>query len=313
MNIYVLQLEGERLFLYHSSHSTDHSNVQIMLEAEIYYDYLKKYKPISIITTIQINDIYDIDKYVKQYMTNNGIEYVRGGTYFQEILPDYLEKTLQSELETVSLVNRPNQEIINSLINNYAYREFSKEEIQKENNKLTLNYQEYMKEKILLDKIKINGDQILGNIDWLRSTCSQNKIAYDENKLKSYLFKVINNENKEKYKQVLNNLRTLYSIFKNEFIDHSQYYKYKDCVYTQYPQFIFDDFFYHWHRVSTKESIEKVEKICNIYEHITNIIINRMDEKKFDLESFDNNIEWSYSRAIYLLDKIKSSTLCIKK
>jgi hypothetical protein len=47
--------------------------------------------------------------------------------------------------------------------------------------------------------------------------------------------------------------------------------------------------------------------LCNRYEHMANIIINKMDEKAFDVSSWGDDVEWRTTRSLYLLDKIDSS------
>jgi hypothetical protein len=71
-NIYILKLEQSKMFLY-LGRPTNRPDApilleaSILLEAELYYDYLKKYKPICIISKIDDVDVLDIDKYVKIY------------------------------------------------------------------------------------------------------------------------------------------------------------------------------------------------------------------------------------------------------
>jgi hypothetical protein len=103
-----------------------------MLEAELYYDYLKKYKPICIIKRYDNHDALDIDKYVKLFMLDYGVDYVRGGSYSEEILSDSQLNTLLREFDTVSTSIHPRESIVNELIQTYANKKMTKEEIAKE-------------------------------------------------------------------------------------------------------------------------------------------------------------------------------------
>lgn len=60
----------------------------------------KKYKPIEVVEVIENADMYDEDKYTKKYMSQYGIDNVRGGSYLQTILPEYQLKSLEQELCT---------------------------------------------------------------------------------------------------------------------------------------------------------------------------------------------------------------------
>ena len=51
----------------------------------------------------------------------------------------------------------------------------------------------------------------------------------------------------------------------------------------------------------------QVQELCNSYEHMTNIIINKMDEKEFDVSTWGEDVEWKIPRVLYLLDKIDYS------
>ena len=58
----------------------------------------KKYKPISLITTVLSTSYFDEDKYVKEYMSKYGIENVRGGTYSNIELDDNCISVLEKEI-----------------------------------------------------------------------------------------------------------------------------------------------------------------------------------------------------------------------
>ena len=63
-------------------------------------EWTAKYKPLSIEKIILDSDNYEEDKQTKIYMTQYGIDNVRGGSYAQIILPDYQLKALEIELCT---------------------------------------------------------------------------------------------------------------------------------------------------------------------------------------------------------------------
>ncbi len=265
---------------------------------------MKKYKPISILKRYTINDGLDIDKYVKQFMMEYGIDYVRGGSYSNEILSDAQLNILLFELETASTSNsidKPHQKAVESIIQSYAYKKMTKEEILIQREWLETTLEKFKKEKAEYESVRVNGSQIIEDIQWIQFACSQILEMYNTNKKDTYLSKLVTNEFITKYKMVLQSLNTIYMISKK----HAFY----DCeknIYVKYPQFVLDDFFYHLHRIHLEDSMKQVYNLCNSYEYMTNIIINKMDEKAFDLSSWGEDIEWKIPRALYLLDKMGS-------
>jgi len=305
--IYILKLTEGNIFIYCSTEIIQKPNIyayktdsQIMLEAELYYDYLKKYKPVSIMKKMQLVNIFDIDTYVKLYMIEYGVDHVRGGTYYQEFLPSHLEKTLLNELETACDEIKPiHQNVIYEIIDDYANRQMTKDEIQKEKSLLTEKYNNYLKEKTEYENIQINSSQIFDEIEWIKNVCLQNIEAYNSNKQLAYLRKIIKKENIEIYRNIILDLKRVREIY-DTFNKPTE-----NNVFVKYPQFLFDDFFYHWHNIHISKYVTEIDRVCKAYEYMTTVIVNRMDEKRFDISTWGKNVEWKTPRALYLLDKIE--------
>jgi hypothetical protein len=97
--IYSIALEREYILL-HASLKTDIEEVKE--ECEQIYEMAKLHKPIAILDMIcHTKDLSLLDYYVKKYMLQYGIFYVRGGSYLEPTLPDYLLKSLESEFKTL--------------------------------------------------------------------------------------------------------------------------------------------------------------------------------------------------------------------
>jgi hypothetical protein len=274
-----------------------------MLEAELYYDYLKKYKPISIIRRYDTEDRFDVDKYVKIFMLDYGVDYVRGGSYSDEFLSDSQTAVLLNELETLSPSNlmKQREETVNTLIQTYAFSKMTKDEIQLERETLKKTLETFKKEKTEFESIQINGSQITSDIQWIQFACFQITEIYNTNKGNTFLSKLVEKEFIERYKQVLVSLQIVFVICKK--------YGYStiiDDVYIKYPEFLLDDFFYHLHRIHIPRYITQVGHLCKSYEYMTNIIINKMDEKAFDVSTWGEDVEWRVKRTLYILDKIDS-------
>ena len=97
--IYSIALEPEYILL-HASLKTDVTEVKN--ECEQMYEMAKLHRPIAILDMIcHTKDLSLLDYYVKKYMLQYGIFYVRGGSYYEPILPDYLSKSLEREFKTL--------------------------------------------------------------------------------------------------------------------------------------------------------------------------------------------------------------------
>lgn len=94
--IYVLKCEKDNYYVGKTSRPlhtriTDHFK-------ENGSEWTKRYPPINVVEVKEKADEFDEDKYTKMYMKKYGIDRVRGGTYTQLVLPDYLRMTLEKEL-----------------------------------------------------------------------------------------------------------------------------------------------------------------------------------------------------------------------
>lgn len=97
--IYSIALEPEYILL-HASLKTDITDVKN--ECEQMYEMARLHRPIAILDMIcHTKDLSLLDYYVKKYMLEYGIFYVRGGSYYEPTLPDYLSKSLEREFKTI--------------------------------------------------------------------------------------------------------------------------------------------------------------------------------------------------------------------
>ena len=98
-NIYILRLQGGKFYVGKSG------NVMLRYQQHlngIGSAWTKKYKPISLVRTIEKASPFDEDKYTKEYMAKYGIENVRGGSYTAVDLSEEQEDTLRNELRSAS-------------------------------------------------------------------------------------------------------------------------------------------------------------------------------------------------------------------
>ncbi len=98
--MYFVSLDDDKLFLY-TDFKMDYENVLIVCEEK--YDYVQKHKPRKVIFTLEINDLYDVDKYVKTFMHMFGIDDTRGGSYVDIDLPEYLKEAILFEQKITNI------------------------------------------------------------------------------------------------------------------------------------------------------------------------------------------------------------------
>lgn len=303
--IYVLRLQQNKYFVYFSDEMK--MEKQIMIESEIYYDYVKKYKPISIIETIPFIDHFDIDKTVKHYMYYHGYDNVRGGSYIDEILPDYLEKTINHEFKLVDTETLECEYLFKEIIEKYENKNYENiEEISKEIDELSEEFRKYSLEKKSLDKIKvfyINGEKmymkkfIPEDMDWLYEICLLNTKSYSNKINHTRITDILNSSYVSKYKKNLVYLKQLYVIFLHN--DLFSKFNIEKSPYLKNPEFIFDGFIYD----TPSKDTDNLEKICKTFSLMGNIVYNIIMEREHDVMSYHIGYEWKIPRILYILEK----------
>jgi predicted GIY-YIG superfamily endonuclease len=94
-HIYILKLKEKKYYIGKTKNIEKRWNDHITGNGS---GWTKKYKPISLITTVLSTSYFDEDKYVKEYMSKYGIENVRGGTYSNIELDDNCKSVLEKEI-----------------------------------------------------------------------------------------------------------------------------------------------------------------------------------------------------------------------
>jgi hypothetical protein len=293
--IYVVELEDKCYFIHHTSKKFA---FEVLLEFEIYYDYLKIHKPIKIIETILEKNEVHLDSVVKEYMYNYGYAYVRGGSYSDIELTNEQEKVILREL-TESV--RENQHSIsyNYIINNYIMREWqSKEEIQTEYNILKQEFEKYKEEKNKKNEIRGNGitEYLLVEIQKMHDFCKirgkdYTKVTKEYSKLYANVMPKIKHVLK-KYIELTDDFAT----------NDSKYAKYKHI----YPNYFLEPFFYAYYFSPLSPYATNTQEIDLFFESITyftNWILCRIQELEYDVNSYKYDIEWLYPRIFYILER----------
>ena len=94
-SLYILQLQGGKYYVGKTNDLTRRYHEHKTGQGS---EWTSLYKPIKMLETRQIESSDDENNITKQLMKKYGIENVRGGSYVQINLPDYVYKTLQLEI-----------------------------------------------------------------------------------------------------------------------------------------------------------------------------------------------------------------------
>jgi len=95
ITIYILKLEKNKYYVGRTKNFEKRFEEHIIGNGSMW---TKKYKPIKVEQIIKNANIFDEDRYVKEYMSKYGIENVRGGSYVNEKLDEIQIYSLQKEI-----------------------------------------------------------------------------------------------------------------------------------------------------------------------------------------------------------------------
>lgn len=299
--LYMISLENNCFFLYHSVEKTSY---EIMLECELIYDFAKWNKPLLIMQTYPINNLFEIEYYVKYYMNIYGYEKVKGGVYTEYLPPMSYEELAYYEMDYL-MRHLDWSDDANKIIKEYAYTPLKKSEVEEKKKELQREIANYMKDLATLEKhrgsnrknekdnknnIQIN-DSLLDYVDWIRHISKNAK----PQEAKGYLTILEQTDKHAIYQDTIKRMRIVYDTY-TEIVGELTV---PDEPYIKYPQFVLDAFIYP-SSTTAKPSQINAEKICDNYEYMINYLINRIAEYEFHISTYPQNM---FSR-IYLLDKI---------
>ena len=330
--IYVILLEQNKYFVYstdtaeyfdntmfdYGENVDQHVDEVIKMEIENLFEFPRIYKPVQIVETTWITDVLEIDKTVKKYMMNYGVDNVRGGSYLSPILPEYQYRALQTELS--ANVNIQNEEkmrhfLYNTMLspelkyfsasrmNGGPSRLQSAERAERDNTSRTVLLEKYAtwcdkKEKLhakLNDFLVVSGNKtnhyvmnknILDNFTTIKKYLNGEDtqgVTYDEIK-KIYNTTMV-------YVNHFIYLIKKYSpeLLANQvFIHRGKNIPVIHQVYVNFPHFLLD-------RVILHKNDTKVDEALYLWLGLEGMCfwtLNIIDELLFDLEQIPDNIEW---------------------
>lgn len=294
----IILLENEKLFLYVSATKDDSLVLQ---ECLISYDFVRNNLPVQILKKIHIQNIIEVDFYVKRNMLEIGIDKVRGGTYSMEILPDFLLKTLELELSASLDKYKKEQDVFNDIYRKYTpeflanieEREKEVETIKKELDK----YNSILETKRLLDNDNKITRGVLTEIEWTINKCISLEEEFNKNgKLEKSMPCTLEIN---RYKKLLGIFKTLLSTFR-EHIDKPLLFQH--MILLENPQFLLDTIFYNTEYITEENQwFSEIRLVLEKYEYMAYSIINKCDEYEFDLSTFPNNFKQVSEYSLNLL------------
>lgn len=316
--MYVIELESRKVFVYCSR---DKAIETIFLESEIYSDFVKIYKPLHLFEKKLLMDPYDVDKMVKYYMYYYGIINVRGGSYQEIELSEDCMNTITRELKYIDISDMDKEDEIKYVLEEVGnIKKHSDDIIEKTVGVLKNNLKKYGKELEILNKIKYttsvkSGQKVcitftfVEEVQWLLKTCNNIINSNKSNRSDDYHYYKNRESNDviERYLNILKILKQIYPIY--QYVNpyyisnniHNIHNIHSNII--ENPHIIFDDFFYHKHRLQCMSSSTNSYNLCKMYITFIQTILNRIDEYEYDVSSWGYNYKWRTDKIVYLLDK----------
>lgn len=286
--LHVLSLADNKLFLHVSTTSIDNDS-RIMLECELMHDYVRKHKPLRILESVALRQDAEIDFFVKKYMKHYGIDNVRGGTYSDIELTESDKQFILREQKMTLKDMVSKSKTMTSVFDEYGdISSLTIDELKEELAKATHRQSLYDNETAMLRNYTIGYNNIetnrlfLTDLKWLMNTSAKNILhntyqSSDGSHAKGIMI--------DTYKQILNKMKALYTIFYTYYDDIGM--KYEPRIHLYNPETVLDVFFYHCHeKQDWTKCTEKLVALLDYYEYIFYCIICRVDEYIFDVGTY---------------------------
>jgi hypothetical protein len=304
--LHVLLLTEDKLFLHGSSTTTNDDSV-ILLECEIMHEYLRKYKPLRILESIVLRQTCEIDFIVKKHMKCYGIDNVRGGSYTSFELTNDEKKFIEREhLMTIDKMDAKCAAMA-TVFN--EYKDITTWSLDKINNEMSLVTRQqslYDNEKGMLNKLSMSKNKIqtnrifLTDLRWILNQTAKNMKQSVDSSANGTVYSA-SKDVATKYKQILNKMKALYAIF-CENIDVE--IKYEPRIHLYAPETLLDVCFFHCHQGRNWETHAfQVINMIEYYEYIFYCVITKIDEYKFDVNTYPYDFELTNRYRINYLQK----------
>lgn len=298
--LYVLQLSNDKYYVHVDCDK--HVDLQtIYLSAAIKSPIVRENMPVKqLIEKTSISNVSQVDAKVKEYMMKYGYDNVRGGSYSEKTLTSEQINVVQRELICASSLSFTNDiGIIHKFINEYSSqllcmntdeRNLHIKTIQEQYQKFEKEKREYENLHQIMDEICV-GEPLIKKLDFLKGQCQiiykaytcpmppspQHFMGHRESQIIIDIYRILC----KKFKQ-------LSQIFNITYPDANDKI---DMILTKNPEFVLDDFIFHKHYVANKQRYDMVERLLNQYVFMCNKLINRLEEYKHSVMSWDTQLE----------------------
>jgi len=298
--LYVVQLKDDtpKFFVYYTE--TEDVN-KVMMECEILFEFPYLFKPQSIAEQSWTADVMNVDKYVKKYMFQYGIENVRGGSYQSTVLSDEQIRHIQTEFNYLEQIQHEKNMRHFLYSNLYSANKEQINEITNFNISLNETIEKKRKQLEQLETFKNKKDEpcaiqpILNDIEVLLNEITEETECVKE----------VTPATKNLYKSILPGLK--YILRMAPTIDSSLQYDHKYLDMERYftnPEFLLDNIIFHSKSHPTM-SAEK-QKLLQVWCHVVYGVIywfkNRIDELRYDLGFYPDDVEWKLHTICRRLD-----------
>jgi hypothetical protein len=299
--LYALQLQDDAWFILPSD-----SPLESKLIDDLQNDYGLLYEFIEEHPIVAVNKLLDavsvgieVNRYVKRYMKNYGIQKVRGGCYVDKVLDGAtvallereLHYTISDSIEDMHILNTIREEHsgtitldeeIRALLSKIAeMKETLLSQMTAANTKLQNDYSSYVKISEWLRILKQLPPNIFEDIEWLRS---------------QDIGATWSSEYTLRYMQVVyEHLPEVTGIFMSIVEDPDEYridgVRYEPITDLQSPHHVFDQVFLHGKGEGTDKGTEgtKTTALLNYFEYMAYVILNRTAEFEYDIGCYPKN------------------------
>lgn len=298
MWIHVINLKGNKWFLHTSTTSSDKPK-QIFQECATLYEYARENRPVTVFESIPFVNTMELNAIVKQYMRYYGVDNVRGGSYSESILPDFMLKTLEVELADDNAVVETSLRIYENVYSTYKELLQNTDACAMESQKLKVELSNYRNivetcESICVSRV------IFDDFEWIKLYVENVRDFYqNDSAVGKYPLSSLDNL---KYKTTIRKMNGItaqfYKMVENPPVEIGDLE-----LLLQEPHVYFNYAFYHPNLVTDwdmycSNAVLMLEK----FEYMSWFLINRFEEYQFDLGTYDPDFETSTVYATHLLD-----------
>ena len=256
-DIYVFK--GDNKFFIYPKRRYENNDANAMIECKCLY--CLENEMLQLCEKIEMVKQTEIDGLVIQWMSQEGIDHVRGGSFIDTVLSDATKEYISRQIKYMNYDLEKNDGIIKRLrgLTDISFSDLSN------------MHQEICKCKNIQEQINQYYPAVsIEDLNWLRAKVDTSLAG----------------EWKDKYNELMRNLTTLYKQYKEyqKFHNDEVTHMIDEVPYLSSPHMYFDV-----SRRSTGE--EKDDEVFKTYETLIYTLLNRTDELKFDIQDFD--LEWA--------------------